>query len=203
MNQVDEIAEYKKGRYRVSLDDGTSLILYRGEIRTYRLEQGMEVSDELCEELRVNVIGKRAKKRAMHLLEQMDRTEAGLREKLRQSEYPAEAIDAAIDYVKSYHYLDDERYARNYIQSYQNSRSRQRIQQELLRKGIARPLIERVLEEEYEGEESVMIRQLLEKKHYDISMEEKEKRRIYAFLLRRGFRSGDILQVMRCEDMNT
>ena len=203
MNRVEEISEYKKGRYRVLLEDGTSWILYKGEVRAYRLEPGVEVPEALAEEIRTKVIGKRAKKRAMHLLEQMDRTEYGLREKLRQGEYREEAIEDAVAYVKSYHYLDDERYARNYILSYQNTRSRQRIQQDLLRKGIDKRLIEQVLEEAYEGEELQMIRQLLQKKHYDTGTDMKEKRRIYAFLLRRGFKSGDILQVMRCEDMNT
>ena len=203
MNRVEEISEYKKGRYRVLLEDGTSWILYKGEVWAYRLEPGVEVPEALAEEIRTEVIGKRAKKRAMHLLEQMDRTEYGLREKLRQGEYQEEAIEDAVAYVKSYHYLDDERYARNYILSYQNTRSRQRIQQDLLRKGIDKRLIEQVLEEAYEGEELQMIRQLLQKKHYDTGTDMKEKRRIYAFLLRRGFKSGDILQVMRCEDMNT
>lgn len=203
MNRVEEILEYKKGRYRVLLEDGTSWILYKGEVRAYRLEPGAEVPEALAEEIRTEVIGKRVKKRAMHLLEQMDRTEYGLREKLRQGKYPEEAIEDAIAYVKSYHYLDDERYARNYILSYQDTRSRQRIQQDLLRKGIDKRLIEQVLEEAYEGEELQMIRQLLQKKHYDTGTDIKEKRRIYAFLLRRGFKSGDILQVMRCEDMNT
>ncbi len=193
MNRVEEISEYKKGRYRVLLEDGTSWILYKGEVRAYRLEPGVEVPEALAEEIRTEVIGKRAKKRAMHLLEQMDRTEYGLREKLRQGEYREEAIEDAVAYVKSYHYLDDERYARNYILSYQNTRSRQRIQQDLLRKGIDKRLIEQLQ----------MIRQLLQKKHYDTGTDMKEKRRIYAFLLRRGFKSGDILQVMRCEDMNT
>ena len=204
MNRVEEISEYKKGRNRVLLEDGTSWILYKGELRAYQLESGREISEELYREIQENVIGKRAKKRAMHLLEQMDRTEAGLREKLMQNEYPPEAVESAIAYVKSYHYLDDERYARNYVRSYQDSRSKKRIRQDLLAKGIAKRLIELALEEEYEGEEQQMILQLLEKKHFDSSRADAgEKRRIYAFLLRKGFRSEDILWAMRSEDMNT
>lgn len=204
MNRVEEISEYKKGRNRVWLEDGTSWILYKGELRAYQLEPGREISEELYCEIQENVIGKRAKKRAMHLLEQMDRTEAGLREKLLQNEYPPEAVEGAIAYVKSYHYLDDERYARNYVRSYQNSRSKKRIRQDLLAKGIAKRLIELALEEEYEGEEQQMILQLLEKKHFDSSRADAgEKRRIYAFLLRKGFRSEDILRAMQSEDMNT
>ena len=44
---------------------------------------------------------RKAKLRALHLLEYMDRTEKGLRQKLEQSGYPTEVVDEAIRYVKS------------------------------------------------------------------------------------------------------
>lgn len=182
MTYIEEITEQKKGRGRVRLEDGTVWILYKGEIHSYRLKVGGEVSDALYREIQTEVIGKRAKKRAMHLLEKMDRTEAGLREKLRQGEYPPEAVEAAIEYVKGYHYLDDARYARNYIRCYQNSRSKKRMRMDLLSKGISVPLIEQAFKEEYAGEEIQLIRQLLQKRGYDgTTADRKEQQRIYAF----------------------
>lgn len=49
----------------------------------------------------------------MHLLEDMDRSEAGLREKLKAGLYPEDLIEAAVTYVKSFGYLNDVRYAEN------------------------------------------------------------------------------------------
>lgn len=204
MTYIEEITEYKKGRSRVRLEDGTVWILYKGEIRSYHLKVGVEVSDELYREIQNEVIGRRAKKRAMHLLEKMDRTEAGLREKLRQNEYPPEAVDGAIEYVKSYHYLDDTRYARNFIRCYQNTRSQKRIRMDLLSKGIDSSLIEQALEEEYEGEEIQLIHQLLQKRGYNgAGADRKEQQRTYAFLMRKGFRSEDILRAMKCSEYLT
>lgn len=204
MTYIEEIADYKQGKSKVCLEDGTVWILYKGELRTYRLKAGMEISEALYYEIQVEVIGKRAKKRALHLLEKMDRTEAVLREKLRQSEYPTEAVDAAIEYVKSFRYLDDLRYAKNFIRSYQESRSRKRLQMDLLAKGISKELMEQAFEEEYEGEETQLIHQLLEKRGYDGNNADfKEQRRIYAFLMRKGFRSEDILKAMKCSDYLT
>lgn len=204
MTYIEEITEYKKGRSRVRLEDGTVWILYKGEIRSYHLKAGVEVSDELYREIQNEVIGRRAKKRAMHLLEKMDRTEAGLREKLRQNEYPPEAVDGAIEYVKSYHYLDDTRYARNFIRCYQNTRSQKRIRMDLLSKGIDSSLIEQALEEEYEGEEIQLIHQLLQKRGYNgAGADRKEQQRTYAFLMRKGFRSEDILRAMKCSEYLT
>ena len=204
IRQVETMEEYKKNRRKVCLDDGTVWILYRGEVRKFQLKEGMIVTEDLYDQIAHEVIGKRAIKRAMHLLEKMDRTEANLREKLKQSEYPDEAIDGAIAYVKSYHYLDDARYAKNYIRCYQNSRSRKRLMLDLLRKGIAKQTIEQAFGEEYEADETEMIRSLLRKKAYDPSnADEKERRRVYAFLLRKGFRSEDVLRVMKCSDYLT
>ena len=44
---------------------------------------------------------RKAKQKAMRLLEQMDRSERNLRQKLAQNGFPPKAVDAAVDYVKS------------------------------------------------------------------------------------------------------
>ena len=58
---------------------------------------------------------KKATRKAMQLLEHMDRTEKGLRDRLGQNGFSQTAIEAAMEYVKSYGYINDERYARTYI----------------------------------------------------------------------------------------
>ena len=74
---------------------------------------------------------RRAKLRALHLLTAMDRTEAQLREKL-QASYNEEVVEAAVEYVKSFGYLDDERYVKVYIESKSRTKSRKQIEQELI-----------------------------------------------------------------------
>ena len=58
---------------------------------------------------------KKATRKAMQLLEHMDRTEKGLSDRLRQAGFSAEATEDAMNYVRSYGYLNDYRYAMNYI----------------------------------------------------------------------------------------
>ena len=113
------VTDYKKeGRGKVSLclNEGIRLWLYQGEARQLGLSVGSELSEDEYQSILHDVIGKRAVKRAMHLLERQDRTEHALREKLTQNAYPSEAVEDAISYVKRLHYLDDERFARNFIQ---------------------------------------------------------------------------------------
>ena len=141
----------------------------------------------------------RAKKRALHLLERMDRTEHQLREKLRASDYPDDVIEEAIEYVKSFHYLDDERYAENFTRYKKEGMSRQQIKQKLMLKGVSRDIVENAIDEEYDVDETVHIRNILDKKHFSYeASNEGEFRRIYNYLLRRGFRSSDILKEMKC-----
>lgn len=141
----------------------------------------------------------RAKKRALHLLERMDRTEHQLREKLMASDYPEEVVEEAIEYVKSFHYIDDKRYAENFTRYRKENLSRQQIKQKLMLKGVDRDTISLAIEEEYDADEREHIRKFLEKKHFDgSSKDEGEFRRVYNYLLRRGFRSNDILREMKC-----
>lgn len=49
---------------------------------------------------------------ALSLLEYRDRTEAEMRRKLKEREYAPEAVEETIYFLKEYHYLDDQEYAR-------------------------------------------------------------------------------------------
>lgn len=193
-----QLVPRKKNKYKVHLQGGMDLVLYKREVKTYGLEAGGELSEEAYQRILEETLIPRAKRRAMHLLEKQDRTRKNLEDKLRESDYPQTAIDAAIAYVESFHYIDDERYARSYVHFHQEGKSKRRIQQDLMQKGIDRDVIALVLEEEYETSEADMIRDLLRKKHYDPeSADAKERSKMYRFLAGRGFSSGDISRVLR------
>lgn len=197
--QVTRVEKLGNGKRKIHFEDADSLILYYSETRGCQLEEGSVISVEMYEHLLKEVVGKRAKKRALHLLEQMDRTEQQLREKLMASEYPVSCVDEAISYVKSFHYLDDERYAETFTRYKKEKMSRQQIKQKLMMKGISKDIISNVIEEEYDVDESAHIRKLLEKKHFSSGdADEREFRRVYNYLLRRGFRGSDILKEMKC-----
>jgi regulatory protein len=187
-----------KGKIRVTFSDGITCQLYRGEVRAYRIEERTSLTYQQYEALMTETLGKRAIKRTMHLLEQMDRTEQQLRDKLAAGEYPERCIEAAIAYVKSFHYLDDYRYACTYVQYRKERMSRGQLTQKLMQKGVARDLIRRAIEEYDAEDETGQIRELLAKRHYDPEdCDQKEFARIYQYILRRGFRSSDILKCMK------
>ena len=119
---------------------------------------------------------------------------------LQENGYPEEIVECAMDYVKSFHYVDDYRYACTYIRYHQSEKSRLQIKMKLYERGVPSDLIEQALEDEYTGEEDRLIDRLLEKKQYDAdTMDQKEKQKIYQYLMRRGFRSDAIRRRMNAE----
>ena len=199
--EITKIQALTKQKYRIFLDGESAFTVYKGELSRYHLEEGAVLPPEVYEELVNGVLKKRATLRAMHILERTDKTEAQLRKKLEESEYPKEAVESAIAYVTSYGYLDDRRYAKHYIEWKKQGQGKARLKMELVQKGISREIIEEVLESTDFGETREMIRQIiLKKRKTNIPMNEKEKQRLYGFLMRKGFPSSDILAVMREEE---
>ena len=197
---VKEIEAVGKGRYRVQFDTGVTCLLYRKEMSSFSIEKGKEITAQQYQGLLEEVVGKRAKKRALHLLEQMDRTEKQLRDKLLANEYPQSCIDGAIAYVKGFHYLDDSRYASNYVRFSQEKMSRVQMKQKLMQKGIASSVIANAIEEEYVADEMEQIMALLQKRKFvPEEADEKEFQRTYQYVMRRGFKSSDILKAMKME----
>lgn len=200
---VTECKKENKGKVLLCLNDEIRLWLYAGEAGKLLLEAGTEISEEQYRHILYGVIGKRAAKRAMHLLEKQDRTEYQLREKLLQNGYPGEAVEYAVSYVKERHYLDDERYARSFIRIHQEKRSKMRLRSDLIKRGISKHVIEFCMEEEFSCDEREQIRILLEKKHFSPdAADRKEVGKMYQFLMRRGFRSCDISAALKTQEFS-
>lgn len=137
-----------------------------------------------------------AKKKAMSLLKYMDRTEWQLRDKLTAKGFSEEAVDGAVDYVKSFHYLDDYRYAVHFVEIHQEQRSRQRMRQDLYQKHVPEEYIDLALESVCENDDIALQNALrkITKGETEFSYEEKQK--IAGKLYRKGFRLGDIKRAL-------
>ncbi|WP_026512806.1 regulatory protein RecX [Butyrivibrio sp. LB2008] len=198
---ISDICALDKKRSKVFIDGEFAFVLYNGELRDFDIKVGNELSDNKYDEIKCGLLPKRAKLRAMNLLQKKDYTEKQLRDKLSDGLYPEDCIDTAIDYVKSYRYLDDERYACDYITYHMSVRSKNRIIMDLMNKGISKDIIHEKLEELYseEGEdiEISQIKNLLIKKKYDAqTFDHKEKQKLIAFLMRRGYDVSAIKKAM-------
>ena len=203
--QITDIKSVSKTKFKVYLDGQFAFTLYKGELFRYRIQEDGELSEEVYQEIREKVVLKRAKLRAMHLLNDMDRTESQLRTKLLNGDYPADIADEANAYVKSFGYINDESYIRRFIESRKNSKSKKEIYALLMKKGVDMERVREILSEYYSAEDSLnAIRDLLRKKRYDPkSATDQEMRKIYGYLARKGFGYEDIRQVIQINEWNT
>lgn len=190
---ITEIRPVNQKKSRVYIDEEFAFILYKSEIRRYRLEENEEITEADYTEILQEVLLKRGKARALHLLSSMDRTEGQLKNKLKEGGYPQEVIEQILDYVRNYHYVDDSRYVSGYLRTKGKTKSVRQMQAELQQKGVAAELVKEVMEQEEAIDESAAIRCWMEKKHIDPETISKEQLwKFYQFLLRKGFHYEDI-----------
>ena len=201
---VTKVTPVTKAKYKVYLDDKFAFVLYKGELSLYGIQEGKELSQDVIERIESEVLQKRAKLRAMHILERADRTEAELYDKLKQDLYSEKVIASAIQYVKSFGYVGDADYAKRFVESKQRTKSKREITMLLQQKGIASEYIAAALENCYEeNDEKDTIKKLVEKKHFCLeTATEQEKKKMYDYLLRKGFRYEDIRQVIQVSSWN-
>ncbi len=194
---VTGIEPFGQNRSKVYLDEEFAFVLYKGELSRYGIREDAELPEETYREITDEVLTHRAKLRCMNLLKSMDRTEEQLRQKLRMGGYPPEVIDTALDYVKSFGYVNDASYAERYITGRRESCSRLQMTRDLMMKGLDRDVIEAAFDEQEPLDEDAQIQRWLEKKGIDPEhANQKEKRRMYGFLMRKGFSSDSIWRAL-------
>lgn len=198
---VTQIAEASKSRFRIYLDGQFAFILYKGELRQFQIKEDQELSEEGYRQIMTQVLPRRAKLRSMNLLQSRDYTRRQLEDKLRRGEYPDVCIEEAIAYVESYGYIDDRRYARDFIEYNMQTKSRTRIETDLMKKGIAKDVIREAFTElqdlGVQQDEMAMICDLLKKKKYCAdTASRQQQQKMYGFLYRKGFCSDTIARAL-------
>lgn len=202
---ITNIEPITKDRSRITLEDGQQFVMYKGEIRLFAMKIGAQLSEEHYQAIMTNVLPRRAKIRMMALLKQRDYTSYQLSSKLLDAGYPAEVVDEALAYVKSFGYVDDRRFVTDYIRSQCQVHSRKEIALKLSQKGIDRNLIDDVysefgVDDSEESSDSVTERNLilktLAKKGFTGNESYEERQKLLAYFYRRGFSMDVVYKAM-------
>jgi regulatory protein len=142
--------------------------------------------------------------RALDMLEARIRGVEELRRLLIKKGEPAADVDVAIERLRANGVLDDATFARQLTRSKAlgPGLSRRRIQQELSKRGVSRDISAEAIEEVFEDEgvdEEASIERVARKKLRMLTKvdDATRKRRLYAFLARRGYDGDDIQRVLR------
>ncbi len=199
---ITDIVAYQKNKYKIYVDHEFAFVLYKGELHKYHLEKDVEIDAAVYAELTKQILPKRAKLRAMHLLTKRPYTEYQLRQKLREGMYPDQSIESAMAYVKSFGYIDDEAYARDYISYHLECSGIRNIEQKLQQKGIDSKLIGRILGEmdplELSCAQTEQIRALFQKKYKGCIPEDAaQKNKMINFFLRKGYSVSEVKRALK------
>jgi len=138
---------------------------------------------------------------AVRFLESRQRSIREVRRRLGQAGYPAPLIDAAVERLEELGFLDDEAFARAWVESRDRARPRgeRALRSELALKGVAREIVDRVLAERRPGDggtagdlatEDAAAERLLERRGralLRIADPRVRRNRAYALLARNGF----------------
>lgn len=197
---VTDIVEYSKAKYKIYLDGEFAFVLYKGELRSLNIKKDAELKELTYKIILEETLPKRAKLRAMHLLEKRPYTEKGMRQKLSENLYSEEIIDIAIDYLKSFRYIDDYNYCIQFIDAYSSTKSLKKMKQDLMIKGVDSKTIEIAINDKKDDDDLVDERELIEKilikRHFNSSnADAKERAKTLNYLYNKGF-SMDCIREM-------
>ena len=193
---VTSIKELTKKRRLVYINYEPAFAVYTAELRKFGIKEMEAVRKEAFDTLVDEVLMKRATVRAMALLKNKDYTRRGLEDKLKEGYYPDKCIEHALEYVSRFGYINDERFAENYVNFKAGNKPRRQIELKLKQKGVDSDIIRRVCDDFYADNCDVELEQarvFIERKHIDLeNADYKEIQKLKAALFRKGY-SMDII----------
>lgn len=149
-----------------------------------------DITDEDAQYLRDLIIDK-AFNKATYYASVVECSPKTISTKLSNKRFPEYAIDAAIEMMYSYNYLNDGRFVESFVRSYIRTKSRRLIETEISMKGISPEDYSEIIDQVYEDEGlsvDEIIANLVHKKFGNVDLrDEKVKKKVISFLLRHGF----------------
>ncbi len=198
-----EPSKHVRDRWLVWLDDGSFLRVTENEVVSFALYNGMELSDELYDQLTEKAGRSEARGRALDLIAAKPMSRRELIQKLtakpprrRDGTQKPPVADEPLareiaDWLEELGYLNDGEYAKTVARHYSaRGYGERKLRDELFRRGVPREYWEEALLEAQGPEEGVDA--FLQSRFKGRTPDEKELRRASDALARRGFRWEEI-----------
>ena len=149
------------------------------------LKKDMEINRETLDEIILNDERTVAMSKAIKYMGGALKTKKQIRDYLKKKEYALPTIDYVIDKMVEYKYLDDEAYARSFMLTYSSKYGKLKLKSQLRLKGVSESIIDNLLEEEIEIEDS--LESVAEKYLKNKEINEKNIVKLARFLSSRGY----------------
>ena len=190
--KITSIEKYKGSTYRIDFDEGESAYLNIEIINKFNLKAGLDLPLSAWEQIKQESDYRRARERALYLLDRRDYSFVEMFKKLRQN-YDEELCYRVMQRLVELGSINDRRYAEGLARHYMEVKlfGRRRAFQEMRLKGLTKEVIDIALQEYDEGADERQ-RRLIEKKYLRYMTDEKGINRAKNSLVRYGYDYSDI-----------
>ena len=190
--KITSIEKYKGSTYRIDFDEGESAYLNIEIINKFNLKAGLDLPLSAWEQIKQESDYRRARERALYLLDRRDYSFVEMFKKLRQN-YDEELCYRVMQRLVELGSINDRRYAEGLARHYMEVKlfGRRRAFQEMRLKGLTKEVIDIALQEYDEGADE-RLRRLIEKKYLRYMTDEKGINRAKNSLVRYGYDYSDI-----------
>jgi regulatory protein len=179
--------------------DGEFWALIDADVAAERgLREGVTLSLEELDEARI--AGERALAMgcALDFLGYRARSEKEVRDRLRRYGYGEETVEGVVGRLTELGYLDDRNFARFFAREKARRKyGPRRVLADLRRSGVDAELARDVVDEEFAGRSEVEEARSVAARRYNREGSDAEVRRVYGFLMRRGYSSEVCAEVTR------
>ena len=196
--RVSELKEVGKNRFYLYLDGEYKACVDKGICQRFGLEEGAEIKEEHLLPLLESALIRKARERALYLLDRQNYTKKKLLEKISATNDPQYAA-AAVEELERVGLLDDLAYGRLLAEEMicRRAASNKKILEQLRCRGLSSENLG-ILREELPGEEK-RVAHLLQHKYASL-LAEGETKKVVASLARQGFSLLVIRQQLRCTE---
>lgn len=194
VTRIDE----RRDRAKVFVDGEFWAELDAGIAAERGLFEGAALSHEKLAEARVAGERPLAMSRALNALGYRARSAREMRERLRRAGYTGETVDEVLARLEELGYLDDEEFARDLARAEARKYGPRRIYGDLRRAGIDEEAAREVIEEEFaKRSEPEAAREAARRRYNTMEGSDAQVRRVYGFLMRRGYSASICAEVAR------
>ncbi len=192
---IIEISQYKGNTVCVIFDNNKRMYINQAIASKHSLIVGMSMTNADAIAIIKENETRKAKERALYLLESRDHSRQELFMKLVRT-YDEDISREICDYLEDVHLLDDERYANRLfchlleVKKY----GRYRIKQELRQKGIDRDTIETLIDSIDEDEYMDRLKELVNCKYERYLVDEKGYIKVKNALIRLGYSYSEVMK---------
>ena len=185
-----EVQKNNKDKCNLYIDDEFNAGVHLDVCIKYGLKAGKEISQEDIDEIIFESDKILALSKTTQYLNTALKTEKQIRDYIYKKGYSKEVCSFVISKLKEYNYINDENYARAYIETYNKKYGTLKLKTNLVQKGINKEIIENLLNDLETDDEILYNMAIKYMKNKENTYENHVK--LMRFLAGRGFSFEDI-----------